>query len=175
MRVQRNATGALLNRTQSDENRQQLVNAVAISVLYYCTTALSNFAVDGSAFFSSPNNRKKLLNTKRKLVQNLITLSDSPSLKVQCQAALALRNLTSEWSIHSLLNSYDSTTEKSQTEVFSIIESGFLHLLIDQLAYDENEEIQCHPISTLHNLAASSGKNKSGLRHGSPRQQVPLP
>jgi vacuolar protein 8 len=60
MRVQRNATGALLNMTHSDENRQQLVNAGAIPVLvsllnspdtdvqYYCTTALSNIAVDGA-------------------------------------------------------------------------------------------------------------------------------
>lgn len=77
MRVQRNATGqplrfespgakaelddagALLNMTHSDENRSQLVNAGAIPVLvallsspdtdvqYYCTTALSNIAVDG--------------------------------------------------------------------------------------------------------------------------------
>jgi vacuolar protein 8 len=58
MRVQRNATGALLNMTHSDENRQQLVAAGAIPVLvgllnsedtdvqYYCTTALSNIAVD---------------------------------------------------------------------------------------------------------------------------------
>ena len=73
--MQRNATGALLNMTHSgkkgissveniysfhlDENRQQLVNAGAIPVLvsllnspdtdvqYYCTTALSNIAVDG--------------------------------------------------------------------------------------------------------------------------------
>lgn len=73
--MQRNATGALLNMTHSgklptrvakqrtnlmiaDENRQQLVNAGAIPVLvsllnssdtdvqYYCTTALSNIAVD---------------------------------------------------------------------------------------------------------------------------------
>lgn len=52
-------TGALLNMTHSDENRAQLVNAGAIPVLvallsspdtdvqYYCTTALSNIAVDG--------------------------------------------------------------------------------------------------------------------------------
>lgn len=83
-RVQRNATGALLNMTHSrmfffyishqgsvisqvpvlktfftEENRQQLVYANAIPVLtsllnsddqdvqYYCTTALSNIAVDG--------------------------------------------------------------------------------------------------------------------------------
>ena len=72
--MQRNATGALLNMTHSgelkswsmsasssstDENRQQLVNAGAIPVLvsllnspdtdvqYYCTTAISNIAVDG--------------------------------------------------------------------------------------------------------------------------------
>ena len=86
MRVQRNATGALLNMTHSgsfnipithlkplkkthvsffpDENRQQLVNAGAIPVLvgllnspdtdvqYYCTTALSNIAVDGTSALS---------------------------------------------------------------------------------------------------------------------------
>lgn len=84
MRVQRNATGALLNMTHSggsrclpiatfeahlltpiaDENRQQLVNAGAIPVLvnllsspdtdvqYYCTTALSNIAVDGELSFT---------------------------------------------------------------------------------------------------------------------------
>jgi vacuolar protein 8 len=46
----------------ADENRQQLVNAGAIPVLvsllnspdtdvqYYCTTALSNIAVDGGSF-----------------------------------------------------------------------------------------------------------------------------
>jgi vacuolar protein 8 len=49
----------LLNASALDENRQQLVNAGAIPVLvsllnspdtdvqYYCTTALSNIAVDG--------------------------------------------------------------------------------------------------------------------------------
>lgn len=50
---------SLLTRVLIDENRQQLVNAGAIPVLvsllnspdtdvqYYCTTALSNIAVDG--------------------------------------------------------------------------------------------------------------------------------
>lgn len=119
MRVQRNATGALLNMTHSgtylplvssgcdqhfgplDENRQQLVNAGAIPVLvsllnspdtdvqYYCTTALSNIAVDGT-------NRKKLAQSEPKLVTSLVMLMDSSSLKVQCQAALALRNLASD-------------------------------------------------------------------------------
>lgn len=101
MRVQRNATGALLNMTHSDENRQQLVAAGAIPVLvsllgssdtdvqYYCTTALSNIAVDA-------DNRRKLQQSEPRLVVNLIALMDSPSLKVQCQAALALRNLASD-------------------------------------------------------------------------------
>lgn len=44
-----------------------------------------------------------------------------------------------------------------------IIESGFLGPLIDLLAYDENEEIQCHAISTLRNLAASSEGNKRAI------------
>jgi vacuolar protein 8 len=124
--VQRNATGALLNMTHSgelnktssslltvDENRQQLVNAGAIPVLvsllnspdtdvqYYCTTALSNIAVDcecrtqGGKLMIA-NNRKKLASSEPKLVQSLVALMESQSLKVQCQAALALRNLASD-------------------------------------------------------------------------------
>lgn len=63
IRVQRNATGALLNMTHSEENRRELVDAGAIPVLvsllrspdvdvvYYCTTALSNLAVDGNYYY----------------------------------------------------------------------------------------------------------------------------
>lgn len=102
-----------------DENRQQLVNAGAIPVLvsllnspdtdvqYYCTTALSNIAVDGDSLSAvcllfdadallQGNNRKKLAQSEPKLVSSLVALMDSPSLKVQCQAALALRNLASD-------------------------------------------------------------------------------
>jgi HEAT repeat protein len=110
-----------------DENRQQLVNAGAIPVLvsllnspdtdvqYYCTTALSNIAVDGIlsflillflSFFLNlelGSNRKKLAQGEPKLVTSLVMLMDSPSLKVQCQAALALRNLASDGQ-HSLPN-----------------------------------------------------------------------
>ena len=87
--------------TASDENRQHLVSAGAIPVLvslltspdvdvqYYCTTALSNIAVDAV-------NRKRLAQTEPRLVHSLVSLMDSPSPKVQCQAALALRNLASD-------------------------------------------------------------------------------
>lgn len=101
----------------TDENRHQLVIAGAIPVLvnllnssdtdvqYYCTTALSNIAVDGKphvnssaslAHFLEAVNRKKLAQSEPKLVTSLVQLMDSPSLKVQCQAALALRNLASD-------------------------------------------------------------------------------
>lgn len=220
-RVQRNATGALLNMTHSDENRQQLVNAGSIPVLvsllsssdtdvqYYCTTALSNIAVDAA-------NRKRLAQGEPKLVNSLIGLMDSPSLKVQCQAALALRNLASDGmkfnfsmsllsdhnvADHFCCNGQLIVPEKYQIEIVKcgglspllrllrssflplilsaaacvrnvsitpqnespIIEANFLHPLIELLAYDENEEIQCHAISTLRNLAASSEKNKEAI------------
>jgi vacuolar protein 8 len=189
MRVQRNATGALLNMTHSDENRQQLVNAGAIPVLvqllnspdvdvqYYCTTALSNIAVD-------PNNRKKLAQTEPRLVHSLVQLMGSPSRKVQCQAALALRNLASDeryqldivrsGGLPSLLKLLQSgyldlilssvacirNISIHPSNESPIIEAGFLTPLVDLLGSMENEEIQCHAISTLRNLAASSDKNK---------------
>lgn len=133
---------------------------------------------------------------------NLISLMDSPSLKVQCQAALALRNLASDGACLVWVGTgADPRAEKYQLEIVKhgglppllrllrssflplilsaaacvrnvsihpsnespIIDSGFLHPLIDLLAYDENEEIQCHAISTLRNLAASSEGNKRAI------------
>jgi vacuolar protein 8 len=212
MRVQRNATGALLNMTHSgqipltspeslqilqtetdprtDENRQQLVNAGAIPVLvqllsspdvdvqYYCTTALSNIAVDS-------NNRRKLAQTETKLVQSLVNLMDSSSPKVQCQAALALRNLASDekyqldivraQGLNPLLRLLQSSYLPLILSAVAcirnisihpmnespIIEAGFLKPLVDLLGSTDNEEIQCHAISTLRNLAASSDRNKA--------------
>ncbi|KAI9661428.1 MAG: Vacuolar protein 8 [Trizodia sp. TS-e1964] len=189
MRVQRNATGALLNMTHSDENRQQLVNAGAIPVLvqllssqdvdvqYYCTTALSNIAVDA-------NNRKKLAQTENRLVQSLVHLMDSSSPKVQCQAALALRNLASDEKYqleivrHRGLTALLRLLKSSYLPLIlsavacirnisihpmnesPIIDAGFLKPLVELLGSRENEEIQCHAISTLRNLAASSDRNK---------------
>lgn len=130
---------------------------------------------------------------------------DSPSLKVQCQAALALRNLASDGNftsgdlISSQANAY--TLEKYQLDIVKadglssllrllqsaylplilsaaacvrnvsihpqnespIIESGFLQPLINLLSFKDNEEVQCHAISTLRNLAASSEKNKLAI------------
>ncbi|KAG8747885.1 Vacuolar protein 8 [Ceratobasidium sp. 414] len=201
MRVQRNATGALLNMTHSDENRQQLVNAGAIPVLvgllnspdtdvqYYCTTALSNIAVDAG-------NRKKLASSEPKLVQSLVALMDSPSLKVQCQAALALRNLASDEKyqleivkadglqpllrlLHStflplILSSAACVRNVSihPLNEAPIIEAGYLGPLVDLLSFEENEEVQCHAISTLRNLAASSEKNKGQIVAAGAAQKI---
>ena len=129
-------------------------------------------------------------------------LMDSPSLKVQCQAALALRNLASDGQypptvdlvliflsekyqleivkadgLQSLLRLLQSTylplilssaacvrnvSIHPQNES-PIIESGFLQPLINLLSFKDNEEVQCHAISTLRNLAASSEKNKKAI------------
>lgn len=189
MRVQRNATGALLNMTHSDENRNQLVSAGAIPVLvsllsstdtdvqYYCTTALSNIAVDSA-------NRKRLAQTETRLVQSLVQLMKGQAPKVQCQAALALRNLASDekyqleivraGGLQPLLGLLQSSYLPLILSAVAcirnisihpmnespIIDAGFLRPLVDLLGSTDNEEIQCHAISTLRNLAASSDRNK---------------
>ena len=172
-----------------DENRQQLVLAGAIPVLvqllsspdvdvqYYCTTGLSNIAVDA-------NNRKRLAQTESRLVQSLVQLMDSSTPKVQCQAALALRNLASDDKyqveivrarglpplLRLLQSSYlplilsavaciRNISIHPQNES-PIIDAGFLKPLVELLGTINNEEIQCHAISTLRNLAASSDRNK---------------
>ncbi|ORY32794.1 vacuolar protein 8 [Naematelia encephala] len=191
MRVQRNATGALLNMTHSDENRQQLVNAGAIPVLvsllnspdtdvqYYCTTALSNIAVDG-------NNRKKLAQTEPKLVQSLVALMDSQSLKwtytgdaleltlssekyqleiVKADGLKPLLRLLHSSYLPLILSAAACVRNVSihPANESPIIDSGFLTPLIELLSFDENEEVQCHAISTLRNLAASSERNKGAI------------
>lgn len=192
IRVQRNATGALLNMTHSGENRQELVNAGAVPVLvsllsnedvdvqYYCTTALSNIAVDEV-------NRKKLATTEPKLVSQLVNLMDSPSPRVQCQATLALRNLASDSGYQieivragGLPHLVQLLTSNHQPLVLAavacirnisihrqnealIIEAGFLKPLVNLLDYSESEEIQCHAVSTIRNLAASTDKAILGL------------
>ncbi|KAK9453640.1 armadillo-type protein [Dipodascopsis uninucleata] len=200
-RVQRNATGALLNMTHSDENRQELVNAGAIPVLvsllqspdsdvqYYCTTALSNIAVDAS-------NRQILAETEPKLVSCLVSLMDKGVTKVQCQAALALRNLASDDkcqldivnagglppllrllqsnSSHLILSSVACIRNISihPDNESPIIDAGFLKPLVSLLHKNDSgnsvnsaieDEIQCHVISTLRNLAASSERNKKAI------------
>lgn len=154
----------------------QLLTSTDVDVQYYCTTALSNIAVDA-------DNRKRLASENR-LVQSLVNLMDSSSPKVQCQAALALRNLASDEKyqleivkakgLPPLLRLLESAylplilsavacirniSIHPQNES-PIIDAGFLKPLVELLGSTDNEEIQCHAISTLRNLAASSDRNK---------------
>ena len=155
----------------------QLLSSTDVDVQYYCTTALSNIAVDSG-------NRKKLAQTEPRLVQSLVHLMDSSSPKVQCQAALALRNLASDEKyqleivrarglpplLRLLQSSYLPLILSAVACIRNIsihplnespiIEAGFLKPLVELLGSTDNEEIQCHAISTLRNLAASSDRNK---------------
>jgi vacuolar protein 8 len=104
--------------------------------------------------------------------------------KVQCQAALALRNLASDEKyqleivragglpplLQLLQSSYLPLILSAVACIRNIsihpmnespiIDAGFLRPLVDLLGSTDNEEIQCHAISTLRNLAASSDRNK---------------
>lgn len=190
MRVQRNATGALLNMTHSDENRKQLVKAGAVPVIvsllsstdpdvqYYCTTALSNLAVD-------PENRKNLTKSEPRLVSQLVKLvGNSTSARVQCQAALALRNLASDVNyqleivqcgglppILQLLQSPHDPLILAAVACIrnvsihpanerAIVEAGFLKPLVDLVGNSNHEEILCHAVSSMRNLAAVSEQTK---------------
>ena len=132
-------------------------------------------------------NRKKLAQSEPRLVQNLIGLMESGSLKVQCQSALALRNLASDEkyqieivrsnglppllrllrsSFLPLILSAAACVRNVSIHPMNespIIDAGFLHPLIELLSHEENEELQCHAISTLRNLAASSERNKAAI------------
>ncbi|ORX83681.1 vacuolar protein 8 [Anaeromyces robustus] len=194
IRVQRNATGALLNMTHTEDNRHQLVNAGAIPLLvsllnsndkdvqYYCITAISNIAVDA-------DNRVKLADESR-LIQYLIHLMSSPIPKIQCQAALALRNLASDekfqleivecGGLPPLLELLKSNTQQIVLAAVAcirnisihsvnekpIVEAGFLKLLIELISSDKGEEIQCHALSTIRNLAASDYNKMLIIKEG---------
>ena len=155
----------------------QLLSSSDVDVQYYCTTALSNIAVDAG-------NRKRLAQTESRLVQSLVHLMDSSSPKVQCQSALALRNLASDEKyqleivrargltplLQLLQSSYVPLILSAVACIRNIsihpmnespiIDAGFLKPLVELLGSTDNEEIQCHAISTLRNLAASSDRNK---------------
>lgn len=129
-------------------------------------------------------NRKRLAQNETRLVQSLVKLMDSSSPKVQCQAALALRNLASDEKyqleivrakglaplLRLLQSSYLPLILSAVACIRNIsihpmnespiIEAGFLTPLVELLGSTDNEEIQCHAISTLRNLAASSERNK---------------
>ncbi|KAI8871153.1 ARM repeat-containing protein [Ramicandelaber brevisporus] len=193
IRVQRNAAGALLNMTHTPENRAQLVNAGALPVLvnllgssdvdvqYYSATALSNIAVDAP-------HRRRLAQTEPRLVSSFIMLLNSQSPRVQCQAALGLRNLASDEKFqydivatgglppllrllqspnYALVLSAIACLRNLSIHTASerpIIEAGFLPIIVELLRLVESEELQGHAICTIRNIAAAS-ENKEAVAH----------
>ncbi|PIA18957.1 ARM repeat-containing protein [Coemansia reversa NRRL 1564] len=190
LRVQRNAAGALLNMTHSAEHRQQLIGAGAVPVLvellglddpelqYYATTALSNIAVDDSG-------RQLLWNTQHALIDALIRLVDTSTIKVQCQTLLTLRNLASDdqfqvqivekGGLDSLLpllqSAYDPLVISASACLRNlsihpdnekpILDSGILTCLVSLITQSGNEEVQCHLISALRNLVANNNADNT--------------
>ncbi|KAJ3115249.1 Vacuolar protein 8 [Phlyctochytrium bullatum] len=130
-------------------------------------------------------NRTRLATSEPTIIPSLIRLTDSPSLKVQCQAALALRNLASDDKFqldivaHNGLDSLLRLLKSKAPQIVlaaaacirnisihpaneaPIVKAGFLAPLVELLPYD-NEEIQCHAMSTIRNLA-SSDENKIAI------------
>lgn len=60
-----------------------------LDIQYYCTTAISNIAVDSA-------NRERLAQAERGLISSLVKLMSGDSELVAGQAALASRNLASD-------------------------------------------------------------------------------
>ncbi|KAJ3201827.1 Vacuolar protein 8 [Entophlyctis luteolus] len=192
IRILRNATGALLNLTHTSPIRALLVNVPnALSCLvrllespdydvqYFCSTALSNIAVD-------TGNRELIANTEPGVVKNLIRLVGSPALKVQCQATLALRNLASDGEsklkenglpgLRDLLSSRIPQTATAAVACVRnlsinpsnetpLIDANFLPPLLALVGVDNNE-IQCHALSTIRNLSGGSGGEDSKRNRG---------
>jgi vacuolar protein 8 len=88
-------------------------------------------------------------------LSSLLRLLQSSYLPLILSSAACVRNV----SIHPLNES-------------PIIESGFLQPLINLLSFKDNEEVQCHAISTLRNLAASSEKNKTAIVNAGAVQSI---
>ncbi|SCV71370.1 BQ2448_2958 [Microbotryum intermedium] len=122
-----------------------LMDSPSLKVQCQAALALRNLASDGG-FLSFKIDKYQLEIVKNGGLPALLRLLRSSFLPLILSAAACVRNV----SIHPLNEA-------------PIIESGFLSPLIDLLAYDENEEIQCHAISTLRNLAASSESNKRAI------------
>lgn len=66
-----------------------LLSSPDMDIQYYCTTAVSNIAVD-------PTNRERLAQNEHALVTSLVKLMAGESDLVAGQAALASRNLASD-------------------------------------------------------------------------------
>lgn len=146
---------------------------------------MANIAVDESS-------RQNLPTTNPFLVDNLLNVLKHSNDNVICQATLALRNLASDPYYQTKivqkggLDIFYDILDRVRAPVVAcirnisihveneqaIMERGFLNRLVPLISIDTNtygddpqtvEDIQCHAISTLRNLAASSDSSKSAI------------
>lgn len=185
LRVKRNATGAILNLTHIQSNRNELVNQGAIPILvelihmsdydiqYYSAAALSNLAVN-------PKHRAMMIAVGHSdVVRQLVKLLSSKKDRVKCQACFALRNLASDDEnqllavetgalapLHHILTSCRSETLAAAAaclrnlSIHKLNEAPFIHEnLVPDLCHvvcdSSNPEAQKHIAGTLRNLAVS--------------------
>jgi vacuolar protein 8 len=157
-----------------------LLNSPDPDIQYYCTTAISNIAVD-------PTNRERLAQNERGLVISLVKLMAGESELVAGQAALASRNLASDgicfrdpllipkanYQLDIVRNGGLTPLAKLITSnklplIMSavacirnisihplnespIIDSGFLPFLVKLLERSE-DEVLCHTVITMRNV-----------------------
>ncbi|KAK9468945.1 armadillo-type protein [Lipomyces arxii] len=156
-------------------------------VQYYCTTALSNIAVDASNRHVLSETEPKLvaclvnlMGTDAVKVQcqaalalrNLASDEKCQVEIVQANGLVPLLRLLQSNVPQLVLSSVACIRNISihPDNEAPIIEAGFLKPLVALLRTNESassstteEEIQCHAISTLRNLAASSERNKKAI------------
>ena len=141
-----------------DENRTLLVQAGAVPVLvyllmspdldiqYYCTTAISNIAVDST-------NRERLAQNERGLISSLVKLMAGDSDLVAGQAALASRNLASDgtysltltWELMLANYQLDIVRNGGLVPLAKLITSNKLPLILSAVACIRN--ISIHPLN----------------------------
>jgi vacuolar protein 8 len=113
-----------------------------IDIQYYCTTAVSNIAVD-------PTNRERLAQNERGLVTSLVKLMAGDSDLVAGQAALASRNLASDGislAIPNVANyQLDIVRHDGLVPLAKLITSGKLPLIVSAVACIRN--ISIHPLN----------------------------
>jgi vacuolar protein 8 len=114
-----------------------------MDIQYYCTTAVSNIAVD-------PTNRERLAQNERALVTSLVKLMAGESDLVAGQAALASRNLASDGIPlykNSLVANYqlDIVRHGGLVPLAKLITSNKLPLIVSAVACIRN--ISIHPLN----------------------------
>ncbi|KAG8900987.1 Vacuolar protein 8 [Tulasnella sp. 403] len=165
--VQRAASAALGNLAVNTENKLLIVKLGGLEPLIRQMLS-PNVEVQCNAVGCVTNlathdeNKTKI--AKSGALVPLTRLARSKDMRVQRNATGALLNMT-----HSDENRQQLVNAGAIPVLVSLLNSPdtdvqyYCTTALSNIAVDENEEVQCHAISTLRNLAASSEKNKGQI------------